>query len=147
MIIFGTKSDIKLTLLAVLLALSAVAAGAQSAGSPLIYEVKFQRGRYVKKGSVAVPHPCPKDGPTECGNGNYTNLSIKGKKGDRIRIALSSATGGAVFSVFYSDFQKPLDKASATTAWTGTLPEDGDYLITVYTFKSSTPFTLTVFDH
>ena len=133
-------------ILVILFPTFAAIGNAQSAGSPIIYEVKFQNGLYVKKGSVFVPRPCPANGPTECGNGNSTSLYVSGKKGDRIRIALKSQTGGAVFSIFFPDHSGVLEKGGAVTGWTGNLPEDGDFLITVYTYKSDTSYTLRVYN-
>ena len=121
-----------------------VVVSAQSPGSPLVYEVKFEKGVYIKKGTVQPTHPCPPDGPTECGNSNYTNLILKVTKGDRVRINITSETGGAIFSIFTPDDREPLKNGSSATSWTGTFSSAGDFPITVYTNKSFTHYTLKV---
>lgn len=117
---------------------------AQSAGSPLIYEVKFVKGVYAKTGSVQSYHPCPVNGPTECGNGNSTRLIIKATKGERVRFKLTSETGSAVFSIAAEDDGNPFKGATSVTSWTGTFPAGGDFRIMVYTSKSFTRYKLTV---
>ncbi|MEP7076207.1 MAG: hypothetical protein ABI878_10380 [Acidobacteriota bacterium] len=117
---------------------------AQSAGSPPIYEVKFVKGVYVRKGTVQPTHPCPENGPTECGNGNSMRFTLNADKGDRVRITLTSETGGAIFSIATPDDWHPLNDNSTTTTWTGTLGSSGAFPLTVYTFKSFTHFTLRV---
>jgi len=116
---------------------------AQSAGAPPIYQVKFEKGIYVKKGTVQPTHPCPSDGPTDCGNSNYTNLVLKATKGERVRITLVSETGGAIFSIFTAD-REPLGNGSSVTSWTGNFSSAADFLITVYTNKNFTHYTLKV---
>ena len=120
---------------------------AQTTGSPVIDEVIFKDGVYEKSGVVSVPRRCPVNGPTECGNTSSMSVYVKGKKGDRISVSLTSRTGKAVFTVFSPD-REPLESGSSTTAWSGTLPRDGNYLITVYILegKGSTPFTLKILD-
>ena len=132
-----------LMLLTLFLIAFGVVSRAQSAGSPLIYEVKFEKGVYVKKGTVQPTHPCPPDGPTECGNSNYTNLVLKATKGERVRITLVSETGGAIFSISTADWE-PLGNGSSVTSWTGTFSSAADFLITVYTNKNFTHYTLKV---
>ena len=123
---------------------SPTTAKAQTPGSPLILDVKFENGVFVSKGTVQPTHPCPKNGRTECGNENYTNYTIKAAKGDRVRFTLTSETGGAIFSIFTPGHGDALKDAAATTTWTGTFTENGDYPITVYTFKSFTHYKLNV---
>jgi hypothetical protein len=116
---------------------------AQSAGAPLTYEIKFEKGVFVKKGTVQPAYPCPPDGPTECGNSNYTNLTLKAIKGERLRITLTSDTGGAVFSIHTPD-NNPLENASSVKSWSGTFSSAADFPLTVYTNKSFTHYTLRV---
>src|SRR5580765_6792299 len=71
----------------------------QSTGAPPIYEIKFQKGVFMWRGIVHPVYPCPPNGPTECGNGSSTSLSLKGTKGMRVRFILTSDTGDAVFSI------------------------------------------------
>jgi len=120
-----------------------VVSRAQSAGSPLIYEVKFEKGVFIKKSTVAPTSPCPDSGPTDCGNSNYTNLSLKAKKGERIRITLTSDPGGAIFSIATSG-RSPLKNGSSVTSWIGTFPSRGDFLITIYTNKVFAHYTLKI---
>ena len=127
----------------VLIGVFAIASYAQSAGSAPIYEVKFVKGVYVKTGAVQPTHPCPQSGPTDCGSGNSTRLTIKATKGERVRFRLTSESGGAVFSIGSEDGY-PLKDAASVTAWTGTFPADGDFRITVYTSKSSTRYVLKI---
>lgn len=115
----------------------------QSAGSPPIYEVKFEKGVYVNKGTVQPTHPCPVNGPTECGNGNSTRLSLRGVKGMHIRMSLTSETGGAIFSILLPD-QDPMKNSSGVTSWDGVLPTTDDFPIYVFTSKSFTHYTLKV---
>jgi hypothetical protein len=117
-------------------------------GSPVIDEVIFKDGVYEKSGVVSVPRRCPVNGPTECGNTSSMSVYVKGKKGERISVSLTSDTGKAVFTVFSPDRQS-LENGSATTAWSGTLPSDGNFLVTVYIRdgKGATPFTLKILDH
>jgi len=119
----------------------------QTTGSPVIDEVIFENGVYTKMGAVSVPHRCPVNGPTECGNTSSMSVYVKGKKDQRITVSLTSRTGKAVFTVF-SPAREPLESGSSTTAWSGKLPSDGNFLITVYISngKGSTPFTLRVLD-
>jgi hypothetical protein len=121
---------------------------AQTPGSPVIDEVIFKDGIYEKSGVVSVPRRCPVYGPTECGNTSSMSVYVKGKKGDRISVSLTSRTGKAVFTVFSPD-REPLENGSATTAWSGTFPSNGNFLITVYhrDGKGSTPFTLKILGH
>ena len=121
---------------------------AQIAGSPVIDEVIFKDGIYEKSGTVSVPRRCPVIGPTECGNTSSMSVYVKGEKGDRISVSLTSRTGKAVFTVFSPD-RELVENASSTTSWSGQLPSHGNFLITVYisTGKGSTPFTLKVLDH
>ena len=114
---------------------------AQSAGSPPIYEIKFDKGVFVKRGTVQQYHPCPPNGPTECGNGNSTSLSLTGTKGERLKFVLTSETGGAVFSIIKPDGDALV---ASTTSWTGYLPSTGDYRLYVYTSKSFTKYTFKV---
>jgi hypothetical protein len=116
---------------------------AQSAGAPPIYEVKFKNGVYIKTGAVHPVYPCPPNGPTECGNGSSTSLSLKGTKGMRVRIVLTSETGGAIFSILLPNHEVMKD-SSSRTSWTGTLPSDGDFPMYVYTNKGFTRYTLKV---
>ena len=120
---------------------------AQVAGSPVIDEVIFKDGVYVKSGTVSVPRRCPVHGPTECGNTSSMSFYLKGQKGDRINVSLTSRTGKAVFTVFSPD-REALENATSTASWTGTLPSDGNFLITVYIRegRGSTPFMLKVLD-
>lgn len=133
----------KFVFLTILLGGFAVVSQGQSMGSPLIYEVNFEKGVFVKKGSVQPTHPCPPDGPTECGNGNYTNLTLKATRGDRVRITLSSETGGAVFTILGPD-RSPLKNGSSVTSWSGTFSSAANFPITVYTNKSFTHFTFKI---
>lgn len=119
-------------------------AKAQSKGSPLYLEIKFDKGVFVSKGAVQPTHPCPVNGRTECGNENYTNYTLKAAKGEQFRFTLTSETGGAIFSIFTPGHGDALKDAAATTTWTGSFAEDGDYPITVYTFKSFTHYKLKV---
>lgn len=124
-----------------------VDANGQSAGAPVIYEVKFVNGAFSDRGSVYLPTPCPPEGPTGvCGNGNSKGYYIIGKKGDRISITVRSKRRMAVFSVFYPNYEV-FERGSAVTTWTGTLPADGYYRLNVFTNKGSTPFTITVVKH
>ncbi|MGH7784287.1 MAG: hypothetical protein ACREO5_10655, partial [Candidatus Binatia bacterium] len=93
----------------------------QSAGSAPIYEVKFEKGVYINKGTVQPTHPCLATGPTDCGSGNSTSLSLKGLNGMHIRIRLTSETGGAIFSILLPN-QNPMKDSSGVTSWNGTLP-------------------------
>ena len=116
----------------------------QSAGAPPIYEIKFQKGIFVRRGIVHPVYPCPPNGPTECGNGSSTSLSLKGTKGMRVRFVLTSDTGDAVFSVTLPN-REIMKDSSSKTSWTGTLPVSGDFPVYVYTSKSFSRYTLKVY--
>ena len=116
----------------------------QSAGAPPIYEIQFQKGVFVRKGVVHPVYPCTPNGPTECGNGSSTSLSLKGTKGMRVRFVLTSDTGDAVFSVILPN-RETMKDSSARTSWTGTLAESGDFPVYVYTSKSFSRYTLKVY--
>ena len=106
-----------------------------------IYKVKFVNGVFVDKGTVSPTSPCPKNGPSGCGNGNSKSFYIKGNKGDKIRITLTSNTGSAVFSIFDAAY-KVFKNGSAVTSWAGTLPSNGDFRVNVFTTKEHTPFKI-----
>jgi len=131
------------TVLALLIMAFGVIGRAQSSGAPPIYEVKFEKGVFIKKSTVAPTSPCPDSGPTDCGNSNYTNLSLKATKGERIRITLTSDPGGAIFSIATSG-RSPLKNGSSVTSWIGTFPSRGDFLITIYTNKVFAHYTLKI---
>jgi len=116
----------------------------QSAGAPPIYPIKFHKGVFVWKGIVHPIYPCPTNGPTECGNGSSTSLSLQGTKGMRLRFVLTSDTGDAVFSVL-SPHRDVMKDSTSRTSWTGTLPVSGEFPVYVYTNKSFTHYTLTVY--
>lgn len=134
---------VQYSLLFALIFTFAAIANAQSSGAPPIYEVKFEKGAFIHKGTVHPVYPCPPNGPTECGNGSSTSLSLRGTKGMRVRIMLVSDTGDAVFSILLPDHSAMKD-SSSRTSWTGTLPANGDFPIYVYTNKSFTHYTLKV---
>jgi hypothetical protein len=114
----------------------------QTTGAPRIYDVEFVKGVFDSSGAVHTHRRCPPYVPRGvCGNGNSKGYSLEGKKGDLITISVSSNTGGAVFSVFDQKGEL-LEAGSATTKWTGRLPADGYYRITVFTNKSYTPFKI-----
>jgi len=125
------------------LVFSCIARG-QSAGAPPIYEIKFQKGVFIWKGTVHPVYPCPENGPTECSNGSSTSLSLKGTQGMRLRIVVTSETGGAVFSILLPD-RSAMKDSSSRTSWTGTLPVTGEFPVYVYTNKSFTHYTLKVY--
>ena len=116
----------------------------QSAGAPPIYPIKFYRGVFVWKGTVHPVYPCPENGPTECGNGSSTSLSLAGAKGMRVRFVLTSDTGDAVFSVLLPN-REMMKASTSRTSWTGTLPVNGDFPVYVYTNKSFSRYTLKVY--
>jgi hypothetical protein len=61
----------------------------------------------------------------------------------RIRLTVTSETGGAVLSILLPNNEAMKD-SSSITSWTGTLPANGDYPIYVYTSKAFTHYTLKV---
>jgi hypothetical protein len=127
--------------IATLIAGFATTGSAQSAGAPPIYEIKFDKGAFVRRGTVQVYHPCPENGPTECGNGNSTSLSLAGTKGERLKFVLTSESGTAVFSIIKPDGEALV---ASTTGWTGSLPSTGDYRLYVYATKGFTKYTFKV---
>jgi hypothetical protein len=140
------NSSLKRTLIFsfLLFAGAAVGYGQSATGAPPIYDIKFQKGVFTWKGTVHPVYPCPPNGPTECGNGSSTSLSLKGTKGMRVRFVLTSDTGDAVFSVLLPNREIMKDSTSRTS-WIGTLPRGGDFPVYVYTSKSFSRYTLRVY--
>jgi hypothetical protein len=137
------SNAVKFTFFTILLTATAAICFGQSAGAPPIYEVKFEKGVFIHKGTVHPVYPCAPNGPTECGNGSSTSLSIKAAKGERIRIVLTSDTGDAVFSILTPN-REAMKNSSSITSWTGTFSSGGDYPIYVYANKSFTHYMLKV---
>lgn len=115
-----------------------------SAGAPAILEIKFKNGRNTSKGTVSLPTPCRTD-ITECGQ-SAMGYFIKGKQGDRITVKLTSTGNKALFSIFTGDHDL-LKDAAAVTSWTGILPSDGNFRLTVFTHIGYAHFKLQVRKH
>ena len=137
---------LRLATLAVFVFVFTIISFGQSAGASPIYEIKFVKGRFVTKGSVSPPPICTPDSPTECGESGMT-FSLRGRKGDKIRIVLNSeeANARARFAI-ETPRRNPMNGYNGDS-WTGTLRTSGDYMIYVWIEKGTTPFTLTVIRH
>ena len=128
---------------AAVFAFAAVGNAQSGGGGSLIFEVKFVKGRYVHSGVVSNPSLCSPARGAECPEDNTTNLTLRATRGERIRIALTSDTGDAVFSIL-APRDKPLNTGLLATSWSGILPSSGEYHLYVFTNKETARYTLTI---
>ena len=130
-------------LAAIVFAFAAVGNAQSGGGGSLIFEVKFVKGSFVHSGVVSNPSLCSPARGAECPEDNTTNLILNARRGERIRITLTSDTGDAVFSIL-APKDKPLTTGLLTTSWFGSLPSSGEYHLYVFTNKETARYKLTI---
>lgn len=102
--------------------------------------VKFPPGRttVVLKGRTT-------GGPSESGGMDPITYRLRARKGQQMVLRLTSAKKNAVLGV-YAPGTELIEGAQNVTAWTGTLPQTGDYEIIVFPEDemTDTAFTLEI---
>lgn len=117
--------------IAAVFAVLLVAAGAL--GQQHYKRVKFPRGRTtaVLKGTV----PSAEDA---------LNYALTARAGQTMTVHVTSPKGNARFSVYREGLENPLEGANTVKDWSGPLPDDGDYVITVVSMQGRAGYTLEV---
>jgi hypothetical protein len=100
--------------------------------------VKFPPGRttVVLKGRTT-------GGPSESGGMDPITYRLRAKKGQTLTLHLTSAKKNAIFGV-WAPGMNPVDVGENHTDWSGTLPANGDYEISVWPEDEATDTTFTL---
>jgi hypothetical protein len=108
----------------------------------LSFNVLAQNGKYTvvrfAKGSTSR---------TLLGKLNNTDavqhFELKAKSGQKMNIRLSGGAN-ARFSIYIKGTTNTLEDASGVRNWSGELPDDGSYVITVYSQRGAVNYSLNV---
>jgi hypothetical protein len=123
------RTSVRPFLLAALLLITALAAGAQSDRTR---RVRFARGRTTTVIKDAVVR------------GTRDRYILGARAGQTLIVHLTSLENNAVFDVYAPGGKRVLDGAQETTDWTGELPRSGDYVIEVGGTRGNASYTLEV---
>ena len=89
--------------------------------------VKFPAGR-----TTVILTGRTTGGPSESGGMQPVSYVLRAKKGQQMKLHLTSAKKNAVFSVYLPGMDPMTGDAWESTDWTGTLPKSGNYEIIVF---------------
>jgi hypothetical protein len=117
---------------AVLFATLLLATCAFAAQKGLTKRVRFPRGRTtaVLKNSVV--------------RGTVDRYLLGARKGQQIIVHITSVENNAVFDIYTPQGGTLAGEGEDSTDWSGTLPEDGDYIIEVGGTRGNATYTLEV---
>ena len=125
---FGFRSKFTAVVFATLL----LATCAFAAQKGLTKRVRFARGRTtaVLKNSVV--------------RGTVDRYLLGARKGQQIIVHITSVENNAVFDIYTPQGGTLVGEGEDSTDWSGTLPEDGDYIIEVGGTRGNATYTLEV---
>jgi hypothetical protein len=100
--------------------------------------VRFPKGRttVILKGRTT-------GGPSESGGMDPITYRLRAKAGQTLTLHLTSAKKNAVFGV-WAPGMDPIDVGQNATDWSGTLPKNGNYEISVWPEDETTNTTFTL---
>jgi len=126
------RLSLKSKLAAVFFASLLVATCALAAQKGLTKRVRFQRGRTtaVLKNSVV--------------RGTVDRYLLGARKGQQIIVHITSVENNAVFDIYTPQGGTLAGEGEDSTDWSGTLPQDGDYIIEVGPTRGNATYTLEV---
>jgi len=125
----GNMTKIRVLLVAALLLVTAINVPAQSDRT---MRIRFARGRTTKVIKDAVVR------------GTRDRYLLRASRGQTLTVHITSIEDNAVFDVYSPGSRQPLDGAQETTDWTGELPRNGDYVISVGGTRGNATYTLEV---
>ncbi|HJR09610.1 MAG TPA: hypothetical protein VJ842_20285 [Pyrinomonadaceae bacterium] len=128
------RLNLKSKFAAVFFATLLVAAGAFAAQKGLTKRVRFPRGRTtaVLKNSVV--------------RGTVDRYLLGARSGQQMIVHISSVERNVVFKIYTPQGGRleGMDEGEDSTDWSGTLPQDGDYIIEVGGTRGNATYTLEV---
>jgi hypothetical protein len=126
------KQSIKVRLTALFFATLLAATCAFAAQKGLTKRVRFPRGRTtaVLKNSVV--------------RGTVDRYLLGARKGQQIIVHITSVENNAVFDIYTPQGGTLAGEGEDSTDWSGTLPQDGDYIIEVGGTRGNATYTLEV---
>src|SRR5215213_11091364 len=100
--------------------------------------VRFPKGRttVILKGRTT-------GGPSESGGMDPITYRLRAKAGQTLTLHLTSAKKNAIFGV-WAPGMDPMDVGKNPTDWSGTLPKNGNYEISVWPEDEATDTTFTL---
>jgi hypothetical protein len=122
-------TKIRALLVAALLLMTAITSPAQSDRT---MRIRFARGRTTKVIKDAVVR------------GTQDRYLLRAGRGQTLTVHITSLEDNAVFDVYAPGSRHPLDGAQETVDWTGELPRNGDYVISVGGTRGNATYTLEV---
>ncbi|HEV2799341.1 MAG TPA: hypothetical protein VGW12_02530 [Pyrinomonadaceae bacterium] len=127
-----TKQTFKVKLTAALFALLLAATCAFAVQKGLTKRVRFARGRTtaVLKNSVV--------------RGTVDRYLLGARKGQEIIVHITSVENNAVFDIYTPQGDTLAGEGEDSTDWSGTLPQNGDYIIEVSGTRGNATYTLEV---
>lgn len=127
-----TKQSIKVKLSAVVCGLLLVTTCAFAAQEGLTKRVRFPRGGTTAtlKNSVV--------------RGTRDRYTLGARAGQKMSVRITSVENNAVFDIYTPQGGTLAGEGEDSTDWSGTLPEDGDYIIEVGGTRGNATYTLEV---
>lgn len=126
------RINLKSKYAAVFFAMLLLAGGAFAVQKGLTKRVRFARGRTtaVLKNSVV--------------RGTADRYLLGARKGQQIIVHITSVENNAVFDIYTPQGDTLAGEGEDSTDWSGTLPQDGDYVIKVAPTRGNATYTLEV---
>ncbi|HEV7902770.1 MAG TPA: hypothetical protein VGO96_02925 [Pyrinomonadaceae bacterium] len=127
-----TKHSIKVKLAAIFFGLLLFASGAFAAQEGLKKRVRFARGRTTAtfKNSVV--------------RGTRDRYTLGARAGQKLSVHITSVENNAIFDIYTPQGGTLVGEGEDSTDWSGTLPQDGDYVIEVGGTRGNATYTLKV---